>query len=111
MLLTQTAQTQDENGLKLTLHEELIASQDALTSVLKAMQHGTDLADTPWQIMVLNSQFSGQQVTAEIGIFFQSLNGGCNCSDDPDPISPENEYGEFMLTIDRRTCDATLKQK
>lgn len=111
MLLTQTAQTQDENGLKLTLHEELIASQDALTSVMKAMQHGTDLADTPWQIMVLNSQFSGQQVTAEIGIFFQSLNGGCNCSDNPDQISPENEYGEFVLFIDRETCEATLELK
>ena len=111
MLLTQTAQTQDEQALKLALRKELIASKDALTSVMKAMQHGTDLAKTPWQIMVLNSQFSDQQVTAEIGIFFQSLNGGCNCSDDLDPISTENEYGEFVLTIDRRTYDAILKQK
>ena len=55
MLLTQTAQTQDEQALKLALREELIASKDALTSVMKAMRHGTDLAETPWQIMVLQS--------------------------------------------------------
>ena len=111
MLLTQTAQAQDEQALKLALREELIASKDALSSVMKAMQHGTDLAETSWQIMVLNSQFSDQQITAEIGIFFQSLNGGCNCSDNPDPITPENEYGEFVLTIDRKTCEATLELK
>jgi hypothetical protein len=111
MLLTQTAQTQDEHGLKFTLCEELIASKDASKCVIKAMQHGTDLAGTSWQIMVLKSQFNDRQVIAEIGIFFQSLNGGCNCSDNPDPITPENEYGEFVLTIDRKTCEAKLELK
>ena len=111
MLLINAARTQDEQTLKLALRDELILNKDALNSVMKAMRHGTDLAETPWQIMVLKSQFSDQQVVAEIGIFFQSLNGGCNCSDNPDPLSPENEYGEFVLTINRSTCDATLKQK
>jgi len=109
MNLPLSAQSYDATNLKDSLHQEL--QKHAGDIVLQAMLYGTDLAETPWQIMVLKSQFSDQQVVAEIGVFFQSLNGGCNCSDNPDPLSPENEYGEFVLTIDRSTYDATLKQK
>ena len=109
MKLTLSAQSHSPSALKQSLQQEL--ALHAGHYLHKAIRYGTDIAPTPWQVMLLSSDFSETTVTADISIFFQSLNGGCNCSDTPDPISPENEYGEFVLTIDRRTCEATLKQK
>lgn len=109
MKLTLCAQSDSPGALKKSLQQEL--PHHAGNLVHKAIRYGTDIAPTPWQVMLLSSDFSETMISADISIFFQSLNGGCNCSDNPDPISPENEYGEFVLTIDRRTCDATLKQK
>ena len=109
MKLILSAQSDSPGALKQSLQQEL--AQHASHLVHKAIRCGTDIAPTPWQVMLLSSDFSETTITADISIFFQSLNGGCNCSDNPDPISPENEYGEFVLTIDRSTCDATLKQK
>ena len=109
MKLPLSAQSDSPDALKQSLQQELACHADHL--VHKAIRYGTDVAPTPWQVMMLSSDFSETTISADICIFFQSLNGGCNCSDNPDPISPENEYGEFVLTIDRRTGATTLEQK
>jgi sulfur transfer complex TusBCD TusB component (DsrH family) len=109
MKLPLSSQTNSATALKQTLQQEL--AKHAASVAHKAIRYGTDIAQTPWQVMILSSDFDATTISADISIFFQSLNGGCNCSDNPDQISPENEYGEFVLSIDRETCEATLELK
>jgi len=43
-----------------------------------------------------------------VGVFFQSVIGGCSCTDDPTPASEINEYCEALLEIDKATADTVI---
>ena len=39
-------------------------------------------------------------VRIRFGLFFQSIDAGCACEDDPTPINDINEYAELELILD-----------
>ena len=46
---------------------------------------------------------------AQVGVFFTSLIGGCQCADDPMPLEPLPEYAQIEVTIQRETGMACLR--
>lgn len=77
----------------------------------QSMQHGSQLGDAPFQVMVLASQQSEQILIVRAGIFFESVIAGCNCSDDPSSADVSyHEYAELQFSIDLQSSLATVEQ-
>ena len=48
-----------------------------------------------------------KEILAKVGVFYSGILGGCSCADDPTPVEASNEYREVMLTIDKKTAQAS----
>jgi hypothetical protein len=57
--------------------------------------------------VVMNVNDGGEAIRAEVGIFFEELLIGCNCSDDPTPVS-QTGYCRLRIEIDRLKAEATI---
>ena len=47
-------------------------------------------------------------IQAKMGIFYSGIIPGCNCSDDPTPMSSLTEYCEVQFDIDKVTATTTV---
>jgi len=84
--------------------ESLPATALPLQSLLRHSAYALD----SFQITLLAIEKRTASATLRIGVFFQGLDPGCSCADDPTPVEPVPEYGELQIELDRRTAVATL---
>lgn len=52
---------------------------------------------------ILGTSEDGDCIRARVGVFFSVTLAGCSCGDEP---SPENDYCEIQVTIDKTTAEA-----
>ncbi|OBS08610.1 hypothetical protein [Acidihalobacter prosperus] len=64
--------------------------------------------DAPIEVTVLRTESRGRAIEVRAGIFYTGIIAGCSCADDPTPVTPQNEYCEILLTIDRHTAKAGI---
>ena len=64
------------------------------------MQHGSRPRDSSPEPVILAVEDMGGMVRIRFGLFFQSIDAGCACEDDPTPINDINEYAELALILD-----------
>jgi len=90
------------------LRDELLA-QDALARPLQmGLTYGSValLDDVKLGILALEEGAGGPRIRA--AVHYSSITTGCNCSDDPNPLSPMSEYVELLIDIDRATAEAKV---
>ncbi|MDX8385509.1 MAG: hypothetical protein R8M11_03215 [Gallionella sp.] len=77
----------------------------------QALLIGNYVADTPITVTVVNSFETQDSVHVSVGIFFQSVISGCNCADDPSPVSENSEYCELLIEIGKLTAETKIVLK
>ncbi|MES1982207.1 MAG: hypothetical protein V4443_07000 [Pseudomonadota bacterium] len=73
----------------------------------QGLSSGNYVTDAPLTILINNVADLGNVIRVRIGIFYQSVLGGCSCADDPTPTGENGEYCEVQLEIDKVTAVAT----
>ena len=59
-------------------------------------------------VMIFGVSDDPDSIHAKMGIFFSGIIAGCNCSDDPTPVEPQNEYCELQLVIAKASAEASV---
>ncbi|MEW6313656.1 MAG: hypothetical protein AB1513_06360 [Pseudomonadota bacterium] len=97
---------------KQVLKQELEQPGPAALPLQQGLSQGSHTLEAPITVMVIGASEAAGSIHARVGVFFSSIIAGCNCADDPTPVSPQNEYCEIRLVIDRATAKtiATLAE-
>lgn len=83
------------------LDEKLLPLQQGLS--YSSYADGSDLS-----VVVLNSQDTSSSIIVKAGIFYKGYVAGCNCSDDPTPMEPQNEYCDIIVEINKQDASASI---
>lgn len=70
----------------------------------QGLSTGNYVSNTPFTVLVHSVAEMENVIRVKIGIFYQSIIGGCSCTDDPTPASDINEYCEVHLDIDKASA-------
>jgi hypothetical protein len=70
----------------------------------QGLSTGNYVSNTPFTVLVHSVAELDNVIRVKIGIFYQSIIGGCSCTDDPTPASDINEYCEVRLDIDKASA-------
>lgn len=90
------------------LRDDLL-SQDALARPLQmGLTYGSValLDEVKLGVLALDEGEGGLRIRA--AVHYSSITTGCNCSDDPNPLSTMPEYVELLIDIDRATAEARV---
>jgi hypothetical protein len=66
------------------------------------------VAPGPHAVRVIAVREEAGTVEVRVGIFYQGIDAGCSCADDPTPVEPQPEYCECRLRLDLSTGRARL---
>ena len=91
-----------------TLRAEL-ESLPATTLPLQSLLTQTAYALDDFKVTILSMEEGTETVRFRIGIFVQGVNPGCNCADDPSPMTEIPEYGEIELVLDMETGEGLME--
>lgn len=89
------------------LKRELAAQATALP-LQQAAAFTSVVLDAPPEIMFIGAAAADGRLEVRIGVFFAGIVAGCSCADDPTPVEPQHEYGEFLLGIDNESAATTV---
>jgi hypothetical protein len=64
--------------------------------------------DAPYTVLINGVSEDSGSIHTRVGIFYSGIIAGCNCSDDPSPVEPQNEYCEVLVAIDKSTAQASF---
>lgn len=92
-------------GFKPTLKHEVEALGSRLLPLQQAVTLTSVALDEPVTVIVQESGEDEDCIRVMICVFFEGIVPGCSCADDPTPVEPQNEYGEFELRIDKATAE------
>lgn len=85
--------------------EQLDAAHLPLQQALSVSSHVTE---GPIQAMILRTGENAGLIRVKAGIFYTGIIAGCSCTDDPTPMSEQNEYCVVEFDIDRTTAEAKV---
>lgn len=89
------------------LKDELAGQAEALP-LQRALARSSAVADTPVSVLLQRAADEGGAIRVKAGIFFEGLQGGCACANDPTPESPVTEYCEVEVDIDKSSGEAKV---
>lgn len=90
------------------LKQELERLDAGQLPLQQGLTHGSHVADTPFMVVNLGALELDGVVRVRVGIFYQSILGGCSCADDPTPAGELAEYCEVQMDVDRKTASTTV---
>jgi len=70
---------------------------------------GSYALEEPLDVMVLSTTETPECIEARVGIFYPSLTPGCACAGDPTVESEQNEYIIVLVSIHKKTAEATVQ--
>lgn len=86
-----------------------VSSLDADQLPLQAaLIYSSQVADEPFQVIVLQTDESDTIVRVRTGIMFSGVIAGSCCSDDPGGLCPQTEYCELEFAINKFTADTGI---
>ncbi len=96
-------------GFEAQLKQELAQHPEQLP-LQQALSRSSSVADAPITVLIQSTADLGDTIRVKAGIFYEGIEGGCSCVDDPTPESHNTEYCEVQLDIDkaRAAADVTL---
>ena len=91
-------------SFEATLKQEISQLDIGLLPLQEGLSQSSLVTDSPRQVMVRQVSADEQAIHVSAGIFYSGIIAGCNCADDPTPISEQNEYCEVHISINRQTA-------
>ena len=89
---------------KATLKLEISQLDASQLPLQQGLSTGNYVSDAPFTVTVNTVKEIDNVIRVTAGIFYQGINGGCSCADDPTPASDINEYCEVQLEIDNASA-------
>jgi hypothetical protein len=86
-----------------------IAAHTAALPLQQALARGSAVADAPVTILLHRTEDAGRTFRVRAGVFYESLVGGCSCTDDPTPASTYTEYCEIEVDVEKTGGAATVR--
>jgi len=83
------------------LDHELLPLKDGLSQT-------SYVSDSPIKVSVFGTQEIGNIIRVRAGIFFNGIDAGSCCADDPTPVCEQPEYCVMQFDIHRLTADSTV---
>jgi len=105
--LPKTRATLGTPECQATLRAEL-ESLPATALPLQSLLTQTAYALDDFKVTILSTEEGTKTARFRIGIFLQGVNPGCNCADDPTPLTEIPEYGEIELVLDKETAEGVV---
>lgn len=93
---------------RTALKQEIEALDPHLLPLQRGLALSSQVTDRAVQAMVLSEGETDHAITANVGVFFTGVVGGCNCADDPTPVDEQSEYCVIQLVIDKRTAQTQI---
>ncbi len=107
MRLPESLQAWGKADFAATLKRELAAHADELP-LQQALSGTSTVADETVTVVLLDAHADDAAIHVKVGMFFAGILAGCSCADDPTPIEPQTEYGEWLIAIDRQSGAARI---
>lgn len=95
-------------AFETAVQQELAAHQADLP-LLRALTQGNQLTDEPIAVLLKRAIASEGEVALVVTVFFESVNAGCSCANDPTPIGTEREMCELAVWLDLATASARIE--
>jgi hypothetical protein len=106
--LTKALSAWETPKFKDVLKQEIEQLGAADLPLQRGLSTGNYVSNTPFTVLVHSVSEMENIIRVKIGIFYQSILGGCSCTDDPTPASDINEYCEVHLDIDKTSAITTV---
>lgn len=90
------------------LKREVAALDPTALPLQQALSLSSHVADAPIQATVLAAGEDAGRLRVKAGIFYSGIIAGCNCADDPTPMSEQAEYCVLGFDINLATAEATV---
>ncbi|MDD2685123.1 MAG: hypothetical protein PHY62_03080 [Gallionella sp.] len=103
MYLTKSLSAWGSPDFEPSLKQEIAATVDALP-LQQALAFGNRVTDEPITVVIHRCTPLPETLLVKVGVFYQGIISGCNCSDDPTPTVGHTEYCELSIRIDRKTA-------
>lgn len=109
MRLPESIRAWGTTDFAATLKRELAVHADELP-LQQALSGTSSVVEEAITVVLLGADADETVIRVKVGIFFAGILAGCSCADDPTPIEPQNEYGKWLITIDRQSGAARIEQ-
>ncbi len=103
--LSQSLAQWPGDTFKVTLKKELEALPSGSLPLHLGTQRGGQADDQSISVLVNTVKEQDDTIDIHFGVFFYEIMGGCSCGDEP---PSENTYCEMLLSIDKRTAEASF---
>ena len=107
--LPQSLKAWNSKNFNSTLNQEVRDLDSTLLPLQQGLQYSSYVIADRLAVMVLNTQQDALCITVKAGLAYNGIIAGCSCSDDPTPIDETNEYCEVLLSINKKTGEATVE--
>lgn len=74
----------------------------------QALSASSYALDDELDFVIMQTTDSADCIKVNLSVFYYGVMAGCGCADDPSPLDRQNEHCEIMLTIDKRSAEATI---
>ena len=86
-------------NFKSVLKNELESCDVEQLALQDALKFSSSVSGNSFQVMVNHISDEHDYIYVRVGVFYQGVVSGCNCSDDPSPVTENEEYCELALRI------------
>ena len=86
-----------------------LAQQGSELPLQAGLAAGSFALEKSLEVMVISTSETNTHIEAKVGIFYESLTPGCACAGDPTVESEQNEHITVLVTIDKKTAEATFQ--
>lgn len=108
ILLTKALNVWGSPEFTVILKAEVERLNSGLLPLQEGLSAGNYVVGDKFNAMILGTSEDENFIHAKVGIFYNSIIGGCACADDPTPVSELNEYCVVQLDIDKKTAETTI---
>jgi len=74
----------------------------------QGLVHSSYASNDDFKAIVINVREDDEFLHVKAGIFYSGSVAGCNCADDPTPVSEQSEYCEIALEIRKTTAETRI---
>ncbi len=108
MMFEQCLSALGTEGLGKILKSEIENLDGRELPLQQGMSRGNVALESNFSVMILHTREEASRIHVKSGVFFQSINAGSCCVNDPTPVEPHDEYCEMEFEIDKKTGVAVV---
>jgi hypothetical protein len=95
-------------GFGEAFKQEVEALDAAQLPLQQGLSGTSDVADEPFQVMLIGAMDAGGDIRVKAGIFYAGVLAGCSCADDPTPLELQPEYCTLWFDIDKTSSKTSV---